>query len=1103
MVLFAFALVTIGVVLVHRSMARVMPATHSTLGASRSSSQSNEDHQPQVIQHAATFSSNGDDDGSLFVQTEPDDGSLLPTEPDSRSGSLVQTEADVVKTEADGRGGSLVRTEADGRGGSLVQSESYRGSLVQTEPGGGGSLVRTDPDGSGSLVQMEPNGGSLVKTAADRTGSLLRPESVAGSLVKTQFDVGSLVKTEPDGGGGVLVQAETNGISILQTQPDGLGSLAQTERGATSSWPLSSEEASSYSGHGSDLQWLQEHVAFENARAVKQLEHGSEGGSGRGSGRGSGSRMPDPPLNLAKPSGRYDNYPPESADEKLQGLPVAIFSQMSLESSGSVQSSDTSQRQGEGPEEETMMQQQHTVHLPALDPSPTSTSGGAATLGMKHPSESISESSQSSDNSEFSEPSDDSRQRGGNSPVKLPSDDRSRRVAMAARSHRTSMPNLRPQGSQSSTALPVFPWEIEGETAGRAMHHGNDAGSSWPNLSSQGSKASPLSLDLLREIDSEILRRTILRGNAAESLPGIRETTRSHERSFLSSEGEGAVIMARGGGKKRPPIATTTTGRLSNTVDFSVNASDVDKTDLLRKSIDGKVAELLKASVKFVKKQWFLKSNVDSINSHHGAPGAGTGPSTDSAVAQRSTTMTVRPEHASDGGNSGEARQHASDGGPDQASRHASDDGPDQMSGHASDDGPDQELGDPRPSGYLDGRSHQSSRPRFTCDLTEGVWVKERESSRSYSVYHPDKCPFVSPSQNCRALGRRDREYEMWRFEPKSCDPDLSMQLRTGYSRDNSNSLVESLAGKRLAVVGDSILRNLFESLACLLHHRQGLPETIISRSKVKKYVWPEHNLTIAFYRTPFLIEDRQAAVSDTEEDRWKKVIVELKSVSSTWRSDVSSYDVLVINSGHWWNSYKLDMKGVSVTLNGKEMLDVDVYEAFSIAMEHVMLWLADTERNGGFAGDVIVPLSSPQHFQKGDWNTGGVCPNVWPLNEEELKEHRERRSWIDDKFNAALIAAARSANELAFRRGRNAVGNKFRVLPLTRLSEARADAHPASYVHPQGKVSDCSHWCLPGVPDVWNAVLQLMLTDAGKFVGMVDNNRDYYPDDSLYATRH
>lgn len=66
-----------------------------------------------------------------------------------------------------------------------------------------------------------------------------------------------------------------------------------------------------------------------------------------------------------------------------------------------------------------------------------------------------------------------------------------------------------------------------------------------------------------------------------------------------------------------------------------------------------------------------------------------------------------------------------------------------------------------------------------------------------------------------------------------------------------------------------------------------------------------------------------------------------------------------------------------------------------------------------------------------------------------------------------------------------------LRVLNVTMMTAQRMDGHPATYnVEPSarlkmmpaaagagaGQRADCSHWCLPGVPDAWNELLYAMI---------------------------
>lgn len=46
-------------------------------------------------------------------------------------------------------------------------------------------------------------------------------------------------------------------------------------------------------------------------------------------------------------------------------------------------------------------------------------------------------------------------------------------------------------------------------------------------------------------------------------------------------------------------------------------------------------------------------------------------------------------------------------------------------------------------------------------------------------------------------------------------------------------------------------------------------------------------------------------------------------------------------------------------------------------------------------------------------------------------------------------------------------------LMDVTRLTQLRKDGHPGAFGSPDHMSSmDCDHWCLPGVPDSWNVLL-------------------------------
>lgn len=49
-------------------------------------------------------------------------------------------------------------------------------------------------------------------------------------------------------------------------------------------------------------------------------------------------------------------------------------------------------------------------------------------------------------------------------------------------------------------------------------------------------------------------------------------------------------------------------------------------------------------------------------------------------------------------------------------------------------------------------------------------------------------------------------------------------------------------------------------------------------------------------------------------------------------------------------------------------------------------------------------------------------------------------------------------------------------LLDIGELSQFRVDGHPSIYGNPRNIGMDCTHWCLPGVPDAWNQLLYATL---------------------------
>ncbi|KAL8499728.1 hypothetical protein ACS0TY_019626 [Phlomoides rotata] len=341
------------------------------------------------------------------------------------------------------------------------------------------------------------------------------------------------------------------------------------------------------------------------------------------------------------------------------------------------------------------------------------------------------------------------------------------------------------------------------------------------------------------------------------------------------------------------------------------------------------------------------------------------------------------------------------------------------------------------------------------CNLFIGDWIPDSNGP----AYTNTTCSTIEAPQNCMRNGRPDSDYVYWRWKPKDCS----------LAKFDPRKFLERMRDKSLAFIGDSIMRNHIQSLLCILSQVEQVVEVYHDEPyKNRRWSFPTHGFTVLVVWAPFLTK----AMTFEDDDGVSSGLVQLylDEPDTIWTEQLENFDYVIIAGGKWFLKSAVYYENKTVVgchgCHDKNITELGFEYAYQKALNSTFKFIFGSEHRPY----ILFRTTAPDHFENGEWDTGGYCNKTRPFKADEIE----------------LTDVDQIMRKVELEEFDRVYGNGMglELFDTTFLSLMRPDGHPGVYrqFHPyDGKdkdakiQNDCLHWCLPGPIDSWNDLMMEM----------------------------